>query len=155
MRLHVPVLATLLSLALAAAPASAAPGHGRLHTPGGKAVAELAASLEGAPYAWGGGSPSGFDCSGFVTYVYRAAGIDLPRSIPDQTRFGERVEQEDLAEGDLVFFVDTYEPGISHVGIYLGGGRFIHAVDEARGVVVSRLDSAYWSQHYYAGVRVM
>ena len=76
---------------------------------------------------WGGTSPGGFDCSGFVWYVFRKAGDPIPRDMWGQYQSGSRVSQANLQPGDVVFFAGTYEAGLSHDGIYIGGGRFIHA----------------------------
>jgi len=87
------------------------------------AIVTYAASFQGVPYVWGGTSPSGFDCSGFVQYVYAHFGISIPRVTQDQFRFGTSVSASDLQPGDLVFFGS----GPSHVGMYIGGGLMIHA----------------------------
>ncbi len=98
----------------------------------------------GVPYVFGGTSTSGFDCSGYVQHVFAMLGIHLPRTADAQYYAGTRVRQ--LKPGDLVFF-QTYEPGPSHVGIYLGHGHFAHA-SSSRGVMVSSLNDAYWANRY-------
>jgi cell wall-associated NlpC family hydrolase len=114
-----------------------------------------AQSQLGARYVWAGTSPStGFDCSGFVYWVFNSAGFSLPRTMEDQFASGRRVRMEDLRAGDIVFFADTYQAGLSHDGIYLGDGRFIHAVDESTGVAITPLSSSYWEQRFVGGVRL-
>jgi peptidoglycan DL-endopeptidase CwlO len=102
----------------------------------------------GVPYVFGGTSSSGFDCSGYVQHVFAMHGIHLPRTADAQFYAGARVKS--LRPGDLVFF-QTYEPGPSHVGIYLGDGRFVSA-SSSRGVMISSLSDAYWA-HRYIGAK--
>ncbi len=125
----------------------------------GKAVkgdlAATALSLQGAPYVWGGSSPSaGFDCSGFVWYVAQQAGLSVGRGLQQQYDAGSHPKQSKLKRGDLVFFQNTYMPGLSHDGIYLGDGQFIHAADEQDGVTISNLNDDYWSAHWYGATRL-
>jgi len=121
---------------------------------GGKIVA-IAMKYIGAPYVWGGTTPSGFDCSGFVLYsVLQTTGKRLPRSTYDQVNSGVYVAKENLQPGDLLFFANTYGAGITHTGIYIGGGRFIHAENEGTGVVISSITDGYYAETYYAGRRV-
>lgn len=120
----------------------------------GWSIVAIASKFLGYPYVWGGTSPSpGFDCSGFVWYVYQAAGIPIPRELSGQLASGARIPRSELQAGDIVFFVDTYKPGLSHDGIYLGGGRFINAADYGIGVTVSSLSDSYWAQRYVAATR--
>lgn len=111
----------------------------------GATVADVAAGQVGAGYAWGGASPAGFDCTGFVQWVYGQVGVALPRSEAGQLASGPLVAAEELRPGDVLVFANTYRWGLSHAGIYLGQGRFVHAVDERHGVTVSSLWDAYWS----------
>jgi cell wall-associated NlpC family hydrolase len=127
-----------------AAPASASDGY---------ALSGTALSLRGAPYRLGGVDPAGFDCSGFVRYVYQQHGVVMPREVREQFRVGKTVDRDRLEPGDLVFF-STVAPGASHVGIVIGGDQFVHAPNE-RGVVrVEHLSSQYWSSRYIGAKRV-
>lgn len=112
-----------------------------------------AMSYIGVPYVFGGTTPSGFDCSGYVKYVFANAGIYLPRTADVQYEVGMPVSSAELVPGDLVFF-STYEYGASHVGIYLDDRTFIHA-SSSRGVTIDSLDSSYWSACYIGARRVM
>ena len=107
----------------------------------------------GAPYVWGGTSPGGFDCSGFTQYVFALSGVNLPRTADMQFGVGIPVNSDRLQPGDMVYF-STYEPGPSHNGIYIGGGKFISATS-SRGVSIDRLDSAYWDARYIGARRVI
>ncbi len=122
-------------------------------------VASYAVRFAGSRYRYGGSSPaSGFDCSGFTSYVYRQYGVGLPHNASSQfsTRYGASVgSMDNLAPGDLVFFVNTGgHRGISHVALYIGGGRVVHAMTPRYGVQVSNIYDSYWVQHYYGAIRV-
>jgi cell wall-associated NlpC family hydrolase len=120
----------------------------------GALVANVARGQVGARYRWGGTSPAGFDCTGFVKWVYSQVGVDLPRNEAGQLASGERVGADELQPGDLLVFANTYRRGLSHVGIYLGDSRFVHAVNERHGVTVSNLWDGYWSPRFVAASRV-
>jgi len=107
----------------------------------------------GVPYSFGGTTPSGFDCSGFVRYVFANAGIYLPRTADAQYDVGYPVSSAEMVPGDLVFF-STYEYGPSHVGIYLGDGNFINA-SSSRGVAIDNLRGGYWGTWYIGARRIL
>lgn len=105
----------------------------------------------GVPYSFGGTTSSGFDCSGYVQHVFATLGLHLPRTADAQYEVGQKVAQ--VEPGDLVFF-QTYSPGASHVGIYVGNGNFIHS-SSSHGVTVSALRDSYWSARYLGAKRVL
>ena len=110
-------------------------------------AAHYAAQLVGRPYRYGGASPStGFDCSGLVQWSYAQAGRKLPRSTDDQRVAAQRIRMSELRKGDLIFF-DQEGKKNSHVGIYVGGGEFVHAPSSGKRVRRDRLDAPYWKQH--------
>ena len=113
-------------------------------------AASVAAKMVGKRYRFGGESPSsGFDCSGLVQFSYRQAGLAVPRSTEQQLRYSKAVKRSSLRRGDLLFF-DQEGRKHSHVGIYLGDGRFVHAPSSGKQVRVDRLDSRYWQAHLSA-----
>jgi cell wall-associated NlpC family hydrolase len=114
-------------------------------------LVENALSLVGVPYVFGGTSRSGFDCSGYVQYVFKGSGISLPRTASEQFKVGSSVSREQLQSGDLVFF-HTYAAGASHVGIYIGGGSFVHASNS--GVRTTKLSDSYYASRYLGARRV-
>lgn len=114
-------------------------------------IVTTALSLKGVPYVFGGTSRSGFDCSGFTQYVYKASGISIPRTSYTQFNSGSSVSKQDLQPGDLVFFT-TYSKGASHVGIYIGNGTFVHASDS--GVRTTSLNESYYKSRYLGARRV-
>lgn len=118
------------------------------------AIIDLAKQYLGVRYVWGGTSPSGFDCSGFVLYLYENNEISLPRVSTSQYKTGTVVAREQLQRGDLVFF-NTDGSGASHVGIYIGDGQFIHASSGAHKVTISTLSGGYYASHYLGARRVI
>jgi len=107
----------------------------------------------GTRYRWGGASRGGFDCSGFTRYIFRTQrGIELPHSASAQARLGVRVTNPHLRDGDLLFF-QTYRRGISHVGIYLGDGKFVHAANRRSGVRTDTL-TGYWARRLKLARRI-
>ena len=93
----------------------------------GESIVAYAMKFEGTPYLFGGSTPAAFDCSGYILYVYNQFGIKLPRTSETQFQVGTPVSRNNLQAGDLVFFENTYKPGISHAGIYIGNGDFLSA----------------------------
>jgi len=136
-----------------AAPVPAAPAPVSGAT--GDRIAAIAQQYLGYRYVWGGTSPAGgFDCSGFTWYVYKQAGIGVPRApLGSQLNSGPRVSRDQLLPGDLLFWQNTYVAGISHTGIYLGGGRFINAESESVGVQIRSLNDPYWSARFLGASR--
>jgi cell wall-associated NlpC family hydrolase len=113
-----------------------------------------ALALVNSPYRYGGRTPAGFDCSGFVGYVFaEAAGLILPRRSEDIVRVGDPLERDRLVAGDLVFF-NTLGRRYSHVGIYIGDGRFVHAPARGGRVRVERISDPYWRARYNAARRL-
>lgn len=105
--------------------------------------------LMGVPYKWGGNSPTrGLDCSGFIHYVYQnALGIDLPRTAAEMSTLGKTVDIDDVKPGDLLFFNHSGRgKRITHVGMYLGNGRFIHAPRRGKNIEISDFDDVYYSR---------
>lgn len=110
----------------------------------------------GLPYRFGGTSPtSGFDCSGFMQYVYKkTANIDLPRTSGSMAQVGEKISRDNLQPGDMVFF--SHSGGrISHVGMYIGEGRFIHSPSTGKSISITALNSGYWANKFVTARRVI
>lgn len=115
-------------------------------------IVKDALALRGAPYRNGGSDPKGFDCSGFVQYVFGKHGVKLPRGTREQLEHGTEVRLAAIAPGDLIFFSTTASNEVSHVGVAIGGDEFVHA-PSARGVVrVEKFSAPYWSRRII-GVR--
>jgi peptidoglycan hydrolase-like protein with peptidoglycan-binding domain len=127
---------------------SAGTGHPTASTGLGQRAVSLARRELGVPYVWGGESPAGFDCSGLVAYVYGRLGVSLPRVAASQYRAGPHIPRSLLRPGDLVFF-----HGLGHVGIYIGGGRFIHAPHTGDVVRISSL-TGWYDETYVGATRV-
>ena len=119
----------------------------------GDQIAAKAKQYLGVPYKWGGTDPSGFDCSGFVYYVLRSLGISVSRTQTTMYSQGTPVSKSNLKPGDVVFFQNTYKEGLSHVGIYVGDGQFIHSPHSGKVVSYADLNSDYYTSHYYGAVR--
>lgn len=136
--------------ALFAGVAAYTPSRGTTAPRGAAAITSLARQYLGVPYVWGGTSPAGFDCSGFVYYIFGRCGVALPRAADGQFYGGIPVDRPQ--PGDLVFF-STYEQGPSHVGIYLGGGEFIHASSGAGCVTITPLADPFYRARYLGARR--
>ena len=109
----------------------------------------------GYPYVYGGTTPSGgFDCSGFVYYVFNSCGYSISRSCTVQEQSGTAVSRSELQPGDILFFNNTSNGAIGHTGIYIGNGTFIHAANPRRGVVTDTINSGYYNTYYYSARRV-
>ena len=120
-----------------------------------QAVLNLAYSKIGSPYVWGAEGPNSFDCSGFTSYVFRnAAGVSIPRTSSAQSGYGRTVSKSNLQAGDLVFF-NTSGKGVSHVGIYVGGGNMIHSPSSGKTVSVTSINSSYYSSRFVTAKRVL
>lgn len=118
--------------------------------PIGEQAVEITKTYLGTPYVWGGTSPSGFDCSGLVQYVYRQLGISISRTSYTQVNDGRKVDKSELRAGDLVFF--ARKGNVHHVGMYIGNGRFIHAPQTGDVVKISNLSDR---SDYYTARRIV
>jgi hypothetical protein len=135
------------------APRAAPPGEGR-EASLRRGLAETARSFIDYPYAWGGTSArEGFDCSGLAMTVYRLNGLELSRSLSDQYAGGIEISREDVADGDLVFFATRGGRRVSHVGIYVGGGMFIHAPGQGKAIRCDSLVSRYFAERFIGARR--
>ncbi|GAE47987.1 C40 family peptidase [Mesobacillus boroniphilus] len=126
-------------------PVAAKPGS-RVNLFGEQTAETIAKELIGVPYKWAGNTPDGFDCSGFIYYVYNQTGKTINR-YSSADYFNRAYYVNDPQPGDLVFFANTYIKGISHMGIYIGNNEFIHASDGG-GVIISSLSSPYYQKHF-------
>ncbi len=150
------IVVGLMSLALAAcasAPVRRVDAPAR-HVDASGAAANQALKMVGKPYRYGGSTPAkGFDCSGLVQYSFRQAGVALPRDTEQQRRASASIRVSSLRRGDLVFFNEGWKRN-SHVGIYLGSGKFVHAPSSGGHVRTDSLDSLYWKKHLSEARRV-
>jgi cell wall-associated NlpC family hydrolase len=142
------LLAVLVLVALTAC-VSAPPKPAPRPSPAQARVVATALKYVGAPYARGGASPSGFDCSGFVMFVFGKHGVSLPHNAEAQYRLGSPVKRESLEPGDLVFF-----DRLGHSGIYIGDARFVHATKPGDVVKVSHLDEDWYRRSWVGGRRL-
>src|SRR5262245_20168860 len=116
-------------------------------------IVETAMKLRGVPYRNGGSNPTGFDCSGFVQWVFAKNGVMLPREVREQYGTGQQIELRDVQPGDLVFF-QTVSRGASHVGVVIGGDQFVHAPSSTGVVRVERFSATYWARRFVGARRV-
>lgn len=116
-------------------------------------VVAKALGYRGVPYRFGGSDPTGFDCSGFIQYVFKQVGTLLPREVVDQWRLGDTVNRDELRPGDLVFF-ETVARGASHVGLAIGNDQFVHAPSSNGVVRIERLATRYWAQRWVGARRL-
>jgi len=117
------------------------------------AVVDTAMKLRGAPYRNGGSDPSGFDCSGFVQWVFAKNGVMLPREVREQYGAGQKIGLREVQPGDLVFF-ETVSRGASHVGLVIGSDQFVHAPSSTGVVRVERFTATYWAKRFVGARRI-
>jgi cell wall-associated NlpC family hydrolase len=150
-------LLTILCVLLLAACATAPRGGDRAPVVRGPApgasLAQGAVDLIGTPYRWGGTTTQGLDCSGLVLLTHRAAGLAVPRTAAEQNRAATPVRRKDLLPGDLVFF-RVKSRAVDHVGVYAGGGRFVHAPGSGRAVSLASLDDPWFAQRFAGAGRL-
>jgi cell wall-associated NlpC family hydrolase len=122
-----------------------------------KEIIQEAKNHLGGRYVWGGTRPSGFDCSGYVQYLYKKEGVNLPRTAMAQSQVGKDVTTDELQKGDLLFFktTDTRNIPITHVGIYMGANKFIHAASKKLGIIVSELEGGRYESKLVKAKRVI
>ena len=118
----------------------------------GRQIVSTARTFMGVPYVFGGTTPNGFDCSGLVQYVFKMHGLTIPRLADEQYNLGRAAKINQLTMGDLVFFT-TYTAGVSHCGIYIGDGNFLHA--SSHGVRIDSLDNEYWKPRFVGARKVV
>jgi cell wall-associated NlpC family hydrolase len=118
---------------------------------------EYAKYFKGGKYIWGGTTPKGFDCSGYVQFLYKKHNINLPRTAWAQSKIGLSVDKNSLKKGDLLFFLTDKKRGIpiTHVGIYIGDGEFIHAASKKRGIIISPVHSGYYANKFVSAKRIL
>jgi murein DD-endopeptidase len=117
------------------------------------AATEVAKSMIGQPYRYGGQSPGGFDCSGLVWYSYKQVGVNTARTSKDLRKQARKISRKKMRAGDLIFFKGWVRTG--HVGMYIGNGRFIHAPSSGKKIKVDRLDNGYWYDHFKSAGRIV
>jgi cell wall-associated NlpC family hydrolase len=122
-----------------------------------EALLNYAKYFKGGKYVWGGTTPEGFDCSGYVQYLYKKHGVDLPRTAWAQSKKGRPVTLDALQKGDLLFFLTDKKRGIpvTHVGIYLGNGEFIHAASKKKGIIISPITHGKYRKCFVGAKRVI
>ena len=150
---HLVPLAALLLAACASAPQSPAPRVSVVSNSVASRAADNALAMLGKPYRHSGSTPAGFDCSGLVQYSYAKAGVSLPRETQAQRQAGAPVRKSDLRRGDLLFF-DQEGKKTSHVAIFLGDGRFVHAPSTGGKVRTDAMGADYWRKHFVEARRL-
>ncbi len=122
-----------------------------------KKLLDYAKYFKGGKYVWGGTSPKGFDCSGYVQYLYKKHNVNLPRTAWAQSKKGLSVDKDNLQKGDLLFFLTDRKRGIpvTHVGIYIGNGEFIHAASKKKGIIISPIYHGYYAKKFVSAKRVL
>lgn len=155
-QVHEPTQVNLIPSPTDQVPSSDAKGKLKKLTAGAGELAMQAMGLLGIRYKYGGNTPaSGLDCSGFVRYVFKqASGEDLPRTSIELNKVGTKVDTHELSSGDLVFF-KTVKNAVSHVGIYLGGNKFIHSPSAGGEVRVESMAGGYWKKKFAGGRRII
>ncbi|HEO99718.1 MAG TPA: NlpC/P60 family protein [Epsilonproteobacteria bacterium] len=120
-------------------------------------ILEDAKYFKGGRYVWGGTTPQGFDCSGYVQYLYRKHDINLPRTAWEQSKMGREVNIDELKKGDLLFFLTDRKRNIpiTHVGIYIGNGEFIHAASKKQGIIISPITHGNYARTFVKAKRVI
>ena len=118
---------------------------------------EDAKYFKGGKYVWGGTTPEGFDCSGYVQYLYKKQNINLPRTAWQQSKKGQQIEKHELQKGDLLFFLTDKKRGIpiTHVGIYIGNGNFIHAASKDKGIIISPITHGSYAKTFVSARRII
>ena len=116
-------------------------------------ASQIAKSMIGQPYRYGGQSPGGFDCSGLVWYSYKKVGVNTARTSKELRKQAKKISRKKMRAGDLVFFKGWIRTG--HVGIYAGNGRFIHAPSSGKKIKIDRLDTGYWDEHFKSAGRIV
>ncbi|NOZ91002.1 MAG: C40 family peptidase [Epsilonproteobacteria bacterium] len=111
----------------------------------------------GGKYVWGGTQPKGFDCSGYVKYLYEQQGIELPRTAYEQSKVGLYVTRKELKKGDLLFFLTdkSRHIPITHVGMYIGNDKFIHAASRRKGIIISSLSKSKYNKYFVKAKRII
>jgi cell wall-associated NlpC family hydrolase len=122
-----------------------------------KKLLDYAKFFKGGKYVWGGTTPKGFDCSGYVQYLYKKNNINLPRTAWAQSKKGIPVSRNNLEKGDLLFFLTDKKRGIpvTHVGIYIGNGEFIHAASKKKGIIISPITHGHYADTFVTARRVV
>jgi cell wall-associated NlpC family hydrolase len=151
-----PALALVFLVSCSGAPRyQGRPGDAAPIEPNRKEIVRFAKTFVGTPYRRGGTNRNGVDCSGLVFAVYREFNIRLPRTSLDQSRIGDQVDRSGVQPADLLFFKTARKESVSHVGIYIGGGKFIHASTSEREVRIDALNDDYYRRRFMGARRVL